>query len=316
MRFFLSLILTVFSLAFLQGVSPSAFAFTGYLNPENLSLQVMSGDDFEYDVFFSADDESTFDVMLKGFRLDQEGEYQYFDIDSSFLTLEEEQVHLISGDEGYYYHVSGFVPADQSAGDFLYALSFQREAKEKERITLRLVHHLYLRVGEAPSQEGRIADVEIQSDEDDSSLLRSVSYRLYPSDDADQYFGHHGVLTFFDAAGKVLEVLEGDKARIVPPLTSRGFVYYRSDDDFLFPEAFDHAALQVMTEDGSVLYDEKIVLGAVKGFAGTPLNEAAFNESLQLTMGRRFVWTEWGVHFVLIILGLSLLAYALYPKRK
>ncbi len=307
--FFLAFFLSLFS-------ASSAFAVTGYLNPENLSLGVVPGESFEYQVFFSADPGSTFDVRLESFSLDEKGGYVYAALQESYIELEEVQIQLPEEDLGYYYQVKGKVPDDAPLGDVFFALFFQREAQENERITLQLVHHLYLRVGENVQQQADVKDIEINKEDASGVVFQAVSYRLYPDESVDQYFDHQAELILYDAEGLEIKRFIGDRTRLVPPLTSRGFVYLREEEDYSFPSDYDHAELLVRNEAGEILYKERIVFDNDTVFESKPHNKSAYGEQLALYKSSRFVWTDWVGHFVFIILGLSLLGYALYPKRK
>jgi hypothetical protein len=314
MRFFTAL-MSALCLAVLFFAAPSVMALSAYLNPEAVVIELQPGQSFSFEVFVVSEEGDAYDMSLQGFDIDKDKvERIYRPLKNPDLFWVDDDVLDFDGITEQKVLIQGEIPEDLPPQDIFLALFLDRETQGAERVTVRLKSHLYLRIGDLGDVDAEMQDAELFLTE--TGEIDYAAFTLLPADSLERFFSVTGVLQYLNDRDEIVHEISSLPQRVFPGLEKKISIQLFADEDIELGDDIISARFLARDEGGQILDDETLSeLPEASSHLAKQRKGNIYGEQIQLKISNTFVWTEWLGHFLLIILGLSLIAYTLYPRK-
>jgi hypothetical protein len=302
----------VFGLVLLFVLSiASVQAAEDFLAPTKISFSVKPGEKLSYDLVYKSGIGGTYDLSTRVFEYDQYGNKKYV-ADSSDLVTYSESIFEFDVGEEKKVPINISIPEDFPNQD-LYMSHFLRRRSDEQQ-TFELGSLMFLRVGPVSEFSGKVSNAKFHhlSDTPDGAQTSGRFHGILFDfeNTSDRYFFITPVLKLYDSSGNLFDTLENQSTYVFPEFvkTVNFFNFSEKDVDV----ADKRMVLQVLSEDKSVLHEEELSLDDNQVFASQERRVSPF-QSLAIRKGILYNPT---FQIAAIVIGLTLVAFSLFMKRK
>lgn len=278
--------------------------------PASIDVPLQPEKSFSLDILYSSGEGGTYDLAIKQFDFNREGQKVFRD-DPGFMTLSESFLEFSPG-ESKIFVLSGEAPADLKDGDYYYSVHVtKRQSDPTLFYTTNLVSLIYVKVGEVDHYGVEVTDLKVQRRED--GKIDTLTFLF--TDTATRYFLVYPQIVLLGQNEEVVDYLKGEPLKAFPGIPRNGNFVYFSDQDYVVPDGLK-ANFQLLNEHGAILYQQE--LNDVRPgdiFLTKKPPQAMTDQKLLLRVRQDFVWTDWVLRIVMIAVGLSLIGYFFYNRR-
>jgi hypothetical protein len=289
----------------------SAQAAEDFLAPTKISFSVKPGEVLSYDLIYKSGIGGTYDLSTRIFEYDVHGNKSYIANSSDFVTYSQ-TVFEFKPDEEKKVPINIAIPADAVPVDYYMSHFLRRRSDEQQ--TFELGSLMFLRVGPVSQFSGTVSNTkfhQIKGDPDSAPAPGQFHGIVFDFENtSDRYYSIIPVLKLYDTSGDLLDTLENQSTFVFPEFVKPVNVFNFSSQDLNVSEK--RIMLQVLAEDRSVLHEEELAMEDQKVFLSQERRISPF-QSLAIRKGILYNPT---FQIAAILIGLTLIAFSLFMKRK
>lgn len=281
------------------------------LVPAELNLFLKEGDEFNLDLFFMSQPGGIYYISAEIFEYDAE-ENKVFDAKTpEFIKFSEDTLDLKPGEKKVF-HASGIIDESVPQGDMYVSIFVKRKIEKNAPATYQLASLLFFQIGDhgEKKSELNIRDVTLLKKEKD---VDGVEFTI--KNNQELFDVVKSSVDVYDAKGNLLVSFPGDEFRLFQNVEKTFNSYFFYKENYLTPDDAKNIIFILRNSNGEVVYQKPLFIYPGDVFLAKQKAASPVDGELKLKIEEKFVWTDWILHYVVALVGLCLVFYALYNKK-